>query len=155
VYGDPIGDDNFLLTLHDSQPFTYELNFTASPAVASTASQLLVFDGVKMVADAALNGWPLPTYFDNVFNRFVFDVTGVLRLGAADGNTLTVSFTTSNDTRNEPCRCAYAAHERRAAGPAPVVPICVAAMGGCDIRSIARAALRLRVWVVAVPWTAE
>lgn len=99
--GDPLYEDTFLRPAWDAQNFSYSTTFSLAPAVAALASHVLVFDGVKMVADISLNGVPLG-FVDNAFLRFTYDVTPQLRLDAP--NTLLVTFTTSNDTRNKPGR---------------------------------------------------
>jgi beta-galactosidase/beta-glucuronidase len=101
VVSDPLYEENFLRPVWDAQNFSYSATFSVAPAVAAQASQTLVFDGIKMVADISLNGVPLG-FVDNAFLRFMYDVTPLLRLDAP--NTLLVTFTTSNDTRNKPGR---------------------------------------------------
>ena len=105
LVGDPLVELNFLEPLWDVHNFTYATQFDLAPDVAAQATQLLVLDGVKMVADVSLNGVALGIV-DNAFLRFVYDVTPLLRRGAP--NVLAVAFTTSNDTRNTPGRWAAA-----------------------------------------------
>lgn len=81
----------------DATNFTYSAAFTLAADVAASPTVSLVFEGVKMVADVALNGVALG-YTADQFLRYTFDVTAaVLRTSA---NTLTVTFPTGADARN-------------------------------------------------------
>ena len=102
LIGDPLYEINFLTDpIWDRTNWSYSSTFAASPDVVAAASRRLVFDGVKMAADILLNGQTLG-FVDNSFLRYTYDVTA--QLSTTLPNTLTVRFTTSNDTRNLPGR---------------------------------------------------
>ncbi len=84
----------------DATNWTYSLEFDAATNVLSGAEVLLVLDGVKMAADVTINGNYLG-YVNDQFLRYTWPVTGALK---ATGNTLTVTFTTSSDPRNDQAR---------------------------------------------------
>lgn len=50
----------------DNGTWTYSLTFTLNDTISATATQLLVFDGVKMAADISLNGKNLGFVTDQV-----------------------------------------------------------------------------------------
>lgn len=77
--------------------FTYTLAFTPDTSLVSGGDQVLVFEGIKMVADIALNGQPL-FYASDQFLRYDVPVTGILKAGQV--NTLTVTFPQYSDDRN-------------------------------------------------------
>jgi beta-mannosidase len=79
----------------DNATYTYTKLFDAPPGW-DAATTLLVFDGVKMVADAFLNGHALGD-FRSQFVRRILDVSALL---LPSGNNLTVAFPTSLDPRN-------------------------------------------------------
>jgi len=98
----------------DAAPWTYSLSFTLAPALAAAAHVSLVFEGVKMVADVALNGVALG-FTANQFLRYEFDATAaVARAGA---NVLTVTFPTFADARNVERRWMCAPAPRAATRP--------------------------------------
>ena len=92
LIGDPLYELNFKGKLWDLANWTYTLSFTTQPL----ASSYLVFQGLKHVADVALNGQYLG-YAADQFLRYTWDVSGVVRPGV---NTLTVTFPTFSDPRN-------------------------------------------------------
>ena len=106
LMGDPIYDQNWLQWLYnkesapmwDAQDWTYAKTFDADAALLAPGTLVhLTFDGVKMAADVVLNGVTLG-FANDMFLRTEFDATAALR---ARNNTLTVTFTTSADVRNE------------------------------------------------------
>lgn len=98
--GDPLYELNFQTTAMDAGVFTYSTTFDLDPAVAATAQQYLVFDGVKMVADITLNGQYINSTSD-MFLRYAFPVTSVLK---PSGNVLQVAFAPFADRRNSELR---------------------------------------------------
>jgi beta-galactosidase/beta-glucuronidase len=97
IPADPLFELNFRADDWDASNWTYTTTFTLAADVAAAAQILLVFDGVKMVSDIALNGVSLG-YTADQFLRYSFDVTAAAK--RAGSNTLTVSFPTGADPRN-------------------------------------------------------
>jgi beta-galactosidase/beta-glucuronidase len=81
----------------DAGVWTYAVTFALAPAVAAAPAVSLVFEGVKMVADVALNGVALGFTTDQ-FLRNMFDVSAAVNRAGA--NTLVVTFPTFADARN-------------------------------------------------------
>lgn len=111
----------------DASPWTFSLSFTLQPELAAAEHVALVFEGVKMVADVALNGVPLGVTADQ-FLRYTFDASAVER---ASANVLTVTFPTFADARNIERRwmacsggweCVAARSPRRARRAPPLTP---------------------------------
>ncbi len=102
IIGDPLYELNFLSPVWDRSNFSYSTTFVLASDVVGQQQLLLSLDGVKMVADVTLNNHSLG-YIDNAFLRFVYPVTSLVHRNG-QSNTLTVTFTTSNDTRNKPGR---------------------------------------------------
>ena len=76
-------------SLWDSADWTYTCIFSLQNSTwLATTEIYLVFDGIKMSADIALNGQLLGSAF-NQFQRYVFPVKNVLQVRA---NTLNLSF---------------------------------------------------------------
>lgn len=96
IIGDPLYESNYEGTVWDTGNWTYSLTFTAE--TAGTATQMLVFDGVKMIADVTLNGVYLG-YTSDQFLRYSYDVTSALS-APGSANVLTLSFAPSSDARN-------------------------------------------------------
>jgi hypothetical protein len=97
IAADPLFELNFKGNAWDSCNWTYTTSFILAADVASSSQILLVFDGIKMVSDVALNGVPLG-YTADQFLRYSFDVTASAKRTGA--NVLTVSFPTGADERN-------------------------------------------------------
>ncbi len=97
IPADPLYELNFKGSAWDSCTWNYTTEFTLNADVAASAQILLVFDGIKMVSDVALNGVALG-YTADQFLRYTFDVTAAAKRAGA--NTLTVSFPTGADARN-------------------------------------------------------
>jgi len=103
IIGDPLYELNFVpkgspaAPIWDSSQWAYSKTFDLSPAAAAASEVLLIFDGVKMAADVALNGAPLG-FLNDQFLRYSFPIKSLLR---PSGNVLSVTFTTSLDPRND------------------------------------------------------
>lgn len=95
IIGDPLYEVNFLGTAWDAPtPWVYTTSSFDLPA--GSATWLLVFDGIKMVADVTINGKTLG-YTADQFLRYTYDISSAVK---PTGNVITVSFPSSSDARN-------------------------------------------------------
>jgi beta-galactosidase/beta-glucuronidase len=99
VIGDPLYELNFKAKDWDICTWNYTTTFTLDTTFTGAAQYLLVFEGIKMVADVSLNGNVLG-YTQDQFLRYVFDATAALNNGGAGAQKLIVSFPTGADQRN-------------------------------------------------------
>jgi beta-galactosidase/beta-glucuronidase len=99
VIGDPLYELNFINNgkppVWDTSDWVYTTLFDLQSDI-SLSSPSLVFDGVKMAANAYLNGVYLGSFIDQ-FLRYNWPVASILK---ATGNNLTIEFTTSADAQN-------------------------------------------------------
>ena len=85
----------------DLQAWEFAADFATPAWAAAGGRTLLVFDSVKLAADATLNGAPLALARSQHL-RSALDVTAALARGAGAANALRVVFPpTVNDTRND------------------------------------------------------
>jgi hypothetical protein len=99
VIGDPLYELNFKAQNWDDCTWNYSTSFTLDTTFTGAAQYLLVFEGIKMVADVSLNGNVLG-YTQDQFLRYVFDATAALNNGGVGAQNLIVSFPTGADQRN-------------------------------------------------------